>query len=66
MRYGVSLTGSKAACIAFYDQETQLFKEWVTHGLSEHFVQNMSFRPGGLADEALLYYYYYGRHLHPQ
>ena len=52
MRYGASLTGSKAACIAFYDQETQLFKEWVTHGLSEHFVQNMSFRPDGLADEA--------------
>ncbi len=52
MRYGADLTGSKAACIAFYDLETKLFKEWVTHGLSEHFVQNMSFRPGGLADEA--------------
>ncbi len=52
MRYGASLTGSKAACIAFYDQDAQRFKEWVTHGLSEHFVKNMVFHPGGLADEA--------------
>ena len=36
----------------FYDQGTQRFKEWVTQGLSEHFVQNMVFHPGGLADEA--------------
>ena len=52
MRRGIELTSSKASCIAFYDRETQRFTEWVTQGLSEHFVQNMSFRPGGLADEA--------------
>ncbi|MEK6550824.1 MAG: diguanylate cyclase [Pseudomonadota bacterium] len=52
MRRGMLLTGAQAACIAFYDQETNRFKEWVTQGLSEHFVKNMSFRPGGLADEA--------------
>ncbi|GMR04040.1 MAG: hypothetical protein BMS9Abin22_572 [Gammaproteobacteria bacterium] len=52
MRRGVLLTASKASCIAFYDQESGRFKEWVTHGLSEHFVKNMAFRRGGLADEA--------------
>lgn len=52
MRRGILLTGAKASCVAFYDQGTQRFKEWVTQGLSEHFVKNMAFRPGGLADEA--------------
>jgi diguanylate cyclase (GGDEF)-like protein len=52
MRRGIELTGSKAACIAFCDQEAQRFNEWVTRGLSRHFVKNMVFRPGGLADEA--------------
>ena len=51
MHLGIGLTASKASCIAFYDRETQHFKEWVTQGLSEHFVKNMAFRPGGLADE---------------
>ncbi|HEX20728.1 MAG TPA: HAMP domain-containing protein, partial [Acidiferrobacteraceae bacterium] len=31
MRRGALLTGSKAACIAFYDQETTRFREWVTY-----------------------------------
>ncbi len=52
MHLGIGLTASQASCIAFYDRETQHFKEWVTQGLSEHFVQNMVFRLGGLADEA--------------
>src|SRR3989344_3738245 len=51
MRSGIHLTGARAACIAFYDQGVGRFKEWMTQGLSEHFVQNMAFRPGGLADE---------------
>ncbi len=51
MRRGVALTDAKAACIAFYDEAAGRFKEWITHGLSEHFVKNMAFRPGGLADE---------------
>ena len=52
MRQGIRLTGAKASCIAFYSQKTGRFTEWVTQGLSEHFVKNMAFRPGGLADEA--------------
>lgn len=52
MRSGIALTGAKASCIAFYDEATALFTQWVTQGLSEHFVGNISFRPGGLADEA--------------
>ncbi|OFZ67196.1 MAG: hypothetical protein A2V79_01180 [Betaproteobacteria bacterium RBG_16_56_24] len=52
MNRGMQLTGAQAACIAFYDQETKCFKDWVTQGLSDHFVKNMSFRPGGMADEA--------------
>lgn len=52
MRCGIILTGAKASCIAFYDEATGLFTQWVTQGLSEHFVGNLSFSPGGLADEA--------------
>ncbi len=52
MRRGIALTGAKASCIAFYDEATALFTQWITHGLSEHFVKNIAFRPGGLADEA--------------
>ncbi len=52
MRCAGELTGSRACCIAFYEEAEGRFKDWVTRGLSEHFVSNMSFRPGGLADEA--------------
>lgn len=52
MRCGIILTGAKASCIAFYDEATGLFTQWVTQGLSEHFVDNLSFSSGGLADEA--------------
>lgn len=52
MRRGIALTGGKAACIALYDEAAERFTDWVTQGFSEHFVRNMSFRPGGLADEA--------------
>lgn len=52
MRCGIVLTGAKASCIAFYDEATALFNQWVTQGLSEHFVGNLSFSRGGLADEA--------------
>ncbi|OGI55523.1 MAG: hypothetical protein A3E57_08985 [Candidatus Muproteobacteria bacterium RIFCSPHIGHO2_12_FULL_60_33] len=52
LRRGAALTGAQAACIAFYNQETGLFDKWVTQGLSDHFVKNMAFRQGGLADEA--------------
>ena len=46
-----AMTRSKACSIAFFDHNTNLFTNWVTQGLSERFIQNMSFRPGGLADE---------------
>lgn len=52
MRCAIAFTHSRASCIAFYDQSEGLFKEWVTQGLSEHFVSSMAFRRGGLADEA--------------
>ncbi len=51
MRHGIALTNAKAACIAFYDEATERFTNWVTQGLSEHFISNMNFLPGGLADE---------------
>jgi len=51
MYHGADLSGATAACVAFYDQKTGLFNDWVTHGLSDHFVRNMAFSPGGLADE---------------
>jgi diguanylate cyclase (GGDEF)-like protein len=52
MHHGIDLSGAAAACVVFYDQKTGLFNDSVTHGLSDHFVQNMNFSPGGLADEA--------------
>ena len=51
MRLGIALTGSQAACVALYNSTSQRFEDWHTQGLSEHFVQHMSFRSGGLADE---------------
>jgi diguanylate cyclase (GGDEF)-like protein len=53
MKSGIALTGSKAACLAFYDENKQSFGEWHTHGLSDYFVEHMLFRPGGLASKAL-------------
>ncbi len=52
MDHGIHLTGAMAACIAFYNQESGDFEGCVTQGLSDHFVKNIAFRPGGLADEA--------------
>jgi len=51
MRHGIALTNAEAASIVFYDETTERFTSWVTQGLSERFVDNMRFRPGGLADE---------------
>ena len=49
---GIALTSSIAACIAFYNENSGRFEEWHTQGLSDHFVKNMTFRPGGMAEEA--------------
>lgn len=51
MRSGIQLTGAQAACIAFYNAGTGRFTEWVTHGLSESCIKNLTFPSGGLADE---------------
>ncbi len=51
MVQGAGLVGARAACVAFFDADSGRFKDWVTHGLSPHFVGNMAFHPGGLADE---------------
>lgn len=53
MRSGIALTGSSAACLAFYDNDTHSFGKWHTQGLSDNFIEKMSFRPGGLADKTL-------------
>lgn len=52
MRRAAELTGSRACCIALYDEAEGSFRDWVTRGLSENFTRSMAFRPGGLADEA--------------
>lgn len=52
MHHGIELTGSKAACISFYNEDSKSFVEWFTQGLSDQFEKNMVFRPGGMAFEA--------------
>lgn len=54
MEKGIELTGSQAAAIVLFDEEQGKFTDVYTRGLSDNFVTNMQFRPGGLADEALL------------
>lgn len=54
MERGIVLSGSTAACVAFCNPTDWTFREWTTRGLSDHFVRNMNFRPGGLADETFV------------
>lgn len=53
MQCGRQLSGAQAACVALYNEERGLFDRWITYELSNHFVNSMRFRSGGLADEAL-------------
>lgn len=53
MQKGTELTDSQAAAIVLYDEEERKFTDVYTRGLSDNFVTNMSFRSGGLAEEAL-------------
>jgi diguanylate cyclase (GGDEF)-like protein len=53
MLYGMPLAGARGVCIAFYDEATRTFTNQVTRGLSDRYVDKMSFPPGGLADEAM-------------
>lgn len=52
MRRGMALTGTQAACVALRNEGSPHFDEWLTEGLSDHFVQNMKFSPAGPAEEA--------------
>ncbi len=51
---GMELTDSQAAAIVLCDDGLGKFTDSYTKGLSDNFVRNMQFRPGGLADEVLL------------
>ncbi len=50
----MEITDSQAAAIVLYDEELGKFTDIYTRGLSDNFVSNMQFRPGGLADEVML------------
>ncbi len=50
MKTAAELTDAAASCIALYNRKQ--FDRIYTYGLSDHFINNMSFRSGGLADEA--------------
>lgn len=50
MRQGMQLTGAQAAGIAFYNQATVRFDEWITQGLSSQFIKNIRFLPAGVAE----------------
>ena len=49
--YRVGLSGMKAVSLTFYDERKGQFGERLVNGLSENFMSQMHFRPGGLADE---------------
>jgi diguanylate cyclase (GGDEF)-like protein len=52
LHQGLRLADAPAACVALYDSTTGQFDDIQTAGLSEAFVKEMRFRPGGLAEEA--------------
>ena len=49
--YRVGLSDMKAVSLTFYDENKGQFGERFVNGLSEKFISQMQFRPGGLADE---------------
>jgi diguanylate cyclase (GGDEF)-like protein len=51
LHQGLRLADAPAACVALYDSTTGHFDDIQTAGLSEAFVKEMRFRPGGLAEE---------------
>ncbi len=54
MQKAVEVTESAAASIVLYNHHIKNFDRVFSYGLSDHFVNNMAFRPGGLADEAFV------------
>jgi len=53
MGYGMPLTGARGMCIAFHDEATKSFSNWITRGLSDTYVASISFPPGGMGDEVM-------------
>ncbi|MCW9024699.1 MAG: diguanylate cyclase, partial [Gammaproteobacteria bacterium] len=51
MRGAMRLVDAQAAAIVLFDIQKKIFSDTYAEGLSEHFIKNMSFRRGGLADE---------------
>ena len=49
--YSVGLSGMKAVSLTFYDQNKGQFGESFANGLSDKYISQMQFRPGGLAEE---------------
>jgi hypothetical protein len=52
LHQGLRLASVPAACVALYDSATGQFDDIQTAGLSEAFVKEMRFRPGGFAEQA--------------
>lgn len=53
MGYGMPLTGARGVCIAFHDEATKSFSNWITRGLSNTYVASISFPSGGMGDEVM-------------
>lgn len=50
----IQISGGDAALVAIYNEEAEAFDRFLPKGLSDHFIRNMSFRHGGLAEEAFV------------
>lgn len=51
MKCAMNIVNAQAAAIILFDADSRCFSDKYSMGLSSHFVKNMSFRRGGLADE---------------
>ncbi len=51
MRCAMDIVKAQASAIVLFDAESRCFTDKYTMGLSRHFVKNMNFRRGGLADD---------------
>ena len=53
LHHGIRLAGVPATCLAIFHVESGEFRESYTLGLSARFVEGLSFRSGGLAEQSL-------------
>lgn len=51
MKCAMDIVKAQASAIVLFDAESRCFTDKYTTGLSRHFVKNMNFRRGGLADD---------------